>query len=162
MSKEDKNVQPEGQIVMTTKELTEAIAKAAQATSSTNPGMTQEQMIAAIAAAVREATKPYEDPIVVAQRNRERQQLHDAEMERIAQKKREQDLCPHTRKFGMLTSYNLHAQVNSDGVLRIVCGQCFKVFQPSEEQKEQELYLFMQRQLDWDAVGYARSPQGNA
>src|SRR6185437_7638185 len=123
MSKNDeKNTQPEPQVVLTSKELTEAIATAVAATSTANQGMTPEQMIAAIAAAVREATKPYEDPNVIAQKQREREQLHASEMQRIAEKQRDQSICPHTRKFGMLTSYNLHAQVNSDGVLRIVCG----------------------------------------
>jgi hypothetical protein len=162
MSKEDKNTQPEPQVVMTTRELTEAIAKAAAATSAANAGMTPDQLVAAIAAAVREATKPYEDPAVTEQRRRERQQLHDAEMQRIAQKAHEQSICPHTRKFGALTSYNLHGQFNADGVLRIVCGQCFKVFQPSEDPKEQQLYLFMQHQIDWDNIGYSRSPNGTA
>ena len=78
-----------------------------------------------LAEAIMESRKPYVDPKVLAQKQKDleerRKQIQMEQQERILRKK----ICPHQRENG---TYNIKWMEHSGGITKGVCGTCFSEF----------------------------------
>jgi hypothetical protein len=78
-----------------------------------------------LAEAIMESRKPYVDPKVLAQKQKDledrRKQIQMEQEERILRKK----ICPHQRENG---TYNIKWMAHSNGITKGVCGTCFSEF----------------------------------
>lgn len=79
----------------------------------------------ALAEAILESRKPYVDPKVLEQKQKDleerRKQIQLEQLERVTRKK----ICPHMRENG---TFNIKWQEHSNGITLGVCGTCFSQF----------------------------------